>query len=150
MMVRVLRLVEWLRDSRGTAAVEFGFIAPVAVVLLIGVVDLGLVANTMMQLRAAARAGAQYAVENPTDTDGIEQAVLNSGALPSGGVTVTPAVTCECKNGTAITCGSPCADGNPQRVLVSVAVTRNFVPLIPFTGFGVEAPVSGSATFRVQ
>jgi Flp pilus assembly protein TadG len=140
----------WRRSEAGNIAVEFGFVAPVAAVILIGTIDLGLTANDVMKLRTAARAGAQYALSQPTDTDGIAQTVLNSTSLPSDKLTVASDVTCECSNGSAVACDVPCDDGKQHRRFVSVEVTQTFVPLIPFTGFGLSIPVSGSATFRMQ
>lgn len=136
--------------SRGNVAIEFGFLAPVAAVLMIGTIDLGLTAFNVTKLRAAARAGVQYALENPSDTAGITQVVLDATALPSEELTVTPSIACECAGGSAVTCGAPCPPDETQHILVSVEVTQTFVPLIPFTGFGLEVPVSGWATLRAQ
>lgn len=54
----------WVRQlgNRGTAALEFGLLAPVLIVVLAGVVDLGNAMLTRIRLESAIAAGATYAL----------------------------------------------------------------------------------------
>ncbi|WP_271572773.1 TadE/TadG family type IV pilus assembly protein [Bradyrhizobium sp. CCBAU 11386] len=94
----------FLRDRRGTAAIEFILIAMVLFTLLLAVAGFGNVAQRQIAIQTAVRAGGEYARFFPTDTSGIQTAVTN--ALPSGwSLSGTPAVTCSC-NGAATSCSA--------------------------------------------
>jgi Flp pilus assembly pilin Flp len=51
-----------LRNDRGQTAVEFALIAPVIIVLLLGIIQVGLAFHNYITLTDAARAGARQAV----------------------------------------------------------------------------------------
>ena len=56
----------------GAAAVEFAIIVPVIGVLLAGTIDLAQFANSGLVLDGALRAGAAYALKDPTNQTGIK------------------------------------------------------------------------------
>lgn len=98
------------RSNRGTAAVEFALISPVMVLLLAGIVDYGLGVHYLNQLQDAVRAGAEYALRNPADTDGITSTITGSTTL-TGIVVTTPTSSCKCIDGTSVSCTGTCASG---------------------------------------
>ena len=57
---------EFQHDERGTSAVEFALIAPVLLLLLIGIIDLGRAVNAYVTVSNAAREGTHYLVLHPT------------------------------------------------------------------------------------
>ena len=65
----------WLGDARGVAAIEFAFVAPFLLVLLIAVSELGLPIRTELLAQEAVAAGAQYAIQ------GFNSAVITSARL---------------------------------------------------------------------
>ncbi len=69
-------LAALVAEPRGSAAVELALTAPFLVLLCMGIIDFGNVAYTLMQVNAAAHAGAMYAFANPTSctTSGITSA----------------------------------------------------------------------------
>jgi Flp pilus assembly protein TadG len=94
----------FLRDQRGTAAIEFMLIAMVLFTLLLAVAGFGDVTQRQVAIQTAVRAGGEYARFFPTDSAGIQTAVTN--ALPSGWtLSGVPTVTCSCA-GAATTCGA--------------------------------------------
>jgi Flp pilus assembly protein TadG len=164
-MKRVAKLATALRSvrqsGRGIAAAEFALIAPVMILLLFGLYDIGNAIQDRMQLQQALRAGGQFALSFPDQTTGtlsttgfpsIQSTVM--AALPSNlasNVTVTalpPA--CYCWNSTDTTVGTstPCADGCPQgdtkRSFVTLTATNNTTPLF------FQAVAGNSASYVVQ
>jgi Flp pilus assembly protein TadG len=85
------------RSQRGQAMVEFAIVAPILLLILMGIMQLGVVYNNWVTLTDAARAGARKAAVcrtgcTPDATTATVTAVKNSAAnlnLASLGVTVT-------------------------------------------------------------
>jgi Flp pilus assembly protein TadG len=105
---------KFVRDRRGTAALEFMLIALALFTLLLAVAGFGDITQRQIALQEAVRAGGEYARSFPTDQTGIQNAVTQ--ALPSGWtLSGTPAVTCSCSGAptlcsgiaTGTTCNSP-------------------------------------------
>ena len=72
-----------LRSERGQTAVEFALVAPLLIVLLLGVIQVGLAFNHYVTLTDAARAGARKAVVarfSSMSTADIEQAVRDAAS----------------------------------------------------------------------
>jgi len=79
----------FLRDVRGTAAVEFVLWFPVIAMPLVGVIDLGIFAVQRMQVEAAAQAGAATAWQM---CDEDEEHPVTDTNCASVGTTITSAV----------------------------------------------------------
>ncbi len=96
-------LLAALRARRGVAAAEFALIAVPMVMLLIATYNIGIVVYERTLLAQAVRAGAQYALSFPTQTDSAVSAV--KAALPTGLQSTAQAtvVACHC------TAGGTCA-----------------------------------------
>ncbi len=85
------------RAQRGQAMVEFAIVAPILLLILMGIMQLGVVYNNWVTLTDAARAGARKAAVcrtgcTPDATTATVTAVKNSAAdlnMASLGVTVT-------------------------------------------------------------
>lgn len=105
-----------LKSSSGIAAVEFAFIVPIFLILLMGAIDIGQMLLAYYRLDQAVAAGAQYAVLNaanvnstsgPTLASNIATIVSNANGSSSANDTVVvnngPSVT--------ITNGSPQSGG---------------------------------------
>lgn len=146
---RAIGASRFAADERGASAVEFAFAAPVLLLLLSGVIDLGLALNQSSSLSNAARAGAQYGIRFPSDKDGITQVVSKTLNQDPATLTVASEVNCECSDGMAITCGEICI-GTTNRSYISVNVTMPYSSPLP-TGL-ILGPISitGSAVFRAN
>ena len=123
------------RSSRarrsGNAAVEFALIAPVAMLMLVGVTDYGMAVYDRMQLSSAVRAGIQYAMHHSANPATIEQVVMSALTIDHAAVTVTAAQVCECPGGAAAECDEACPDG-PRRTFIridAIAAARRAVRL---------------------
>src|ERR1700739_5001404 len=74
-----------LRSQRGQSMAEFAIVAPVLLLVLMGIMQLGVVYNTWVTLTDAARAGARKAAVcrsgcTPDATTAVTNAVKNSAA----------------------------------------------------------------------
>lgn len=123
----------WL-NIRGIAAAEFAVIAPVMIMLLLGVYDFGNTIQQQLALQTAVYAGAMYGLQNPSNPTGVENAV--TAALPSGWTLSSgPTVTCSCA-GTAATCSSLPTSCTPGLLTVTATLPFHtigsmFASLIP-------------------
>lgn len=76
--------------ERGQAMIEFAFIMPLLVLLLMGVFDLGRAVYALNVVSSAAREGARYGIFKPLDVVGIQnQAIANTPALDPTLIVVT-------------------------------------------------------------
>jgi Flp pilus assembly protein TadG len=64
-----MRVPAFQRRQRGSAVVEMAIIAPVAFLLLIGVIEFSLVFFTTLTMQYAVREGARYAITGRTETN---------------------------------------------------------------------------------
>lgn len=138
-----IRLRRLLCDRRGGPAMEFAIIAPILVVCLTFVFDLGSALQQRIRLAEAVRAGGLYAVSYPTDTTNAVNATKISAAVTAAvpdwtDLTVsTPAMTCQCWNRTTfvfttVDCPSTssCAAGSELRRYITISASRPFSPVL--------------------
>lgn len=68
-----MRALHAVRGDRGQTAVEFALVAPVIIVLLLGIVQIGIAFHNYITLTDAARAGARQAVVDRFSGESIAQ-----------------------------------------------------------------------------
>jgi Flp pilus assembly protein TadG len=138
---------------RGGPLIEFALIAPLLVLFLVAVGDLGFAAYDMLQVQAAAEAGAQYAALNAWNAAAIATAV--SSATGIGGITATPAPSqlCGCPDGGSLTqtsCGNTCPSGSPAGLYASVSAQLQYRPVLPYPGLPSPLRLTGQAYRRLR
>ncbi|HLY02485.1 MAG TPA: TadE family protein [Candidatus Cybelea sp.] len=129
--------------------IEFALLAPVLILLVVGVIEVGRFTYFGILAAHAAEAGAKYGAENlytAQDQTGMKNAVLNDGQNLAWNVAATH--TCS-QNGSVATClsGTP---GPNMVYYVNVTVTATFHPLLYYPGVPTALPVTAYATMRVQ
>ncbi len=139
----------WLGDARGVAAIEFAFVAPFLVVLLIAVSELGLAIRTELLAQEAVAAGAQYAIQG-FNSAGITSAVQSASPAMSVAASPAPAEFYACPSTSGLsrtTQGATCADGQTARHFVDVwaSVAR---PTVLGSSFGLPATMTAHAVAR--
>ncbi len=134
------------RTERGAAAVEFALIIPFILAALLGIANYGLAVYDKMELVGAARAGAQQAILDRTDTTAIKNAVVNSSNLGLTTANVTTTESCLCSDGTGITCGATCGDGDPNHYYMTITASYAHTLLL----LGTTINLSGSVKVRTQ
>ena len=149
--------------SGGSSAVEFAFIAPIAIAMLIGVVDFGAGFYLQMEAQQAAQAGAQYAVVNgfipnapatdPRSPNAVANVVINATLFKTVTANPLPNSTCGCASASGIvttTCTGTCSDGTAPGVYLNVSATGTYTTLLPYPFISNSFPLNGTATVRLQ
>lgn len=148
----MIRLLKRARENEsGLAMVEFAIVAPVMILLLVGLVEFGRFAYFSIIVGNAARAGAQYGAQNlvvANDAAGMENAALADGQNISG-LTAVATHLCQCADGTASSClGSDCP-GSHRIAYVQVTATGTFSSLFRYPGLPATFNVSNTVEMRV-
>lgn len=131
------RIRTFFKEHSGSSAVEFAVGAPVLLIGLVIVTDVGLAVRDRMNLDQSVRAGAEFAMNNVDDEQKIENMVKSAGEGGYGvtpgdvnsGDTVTADATkiCAC-NGAAQSCTLAvlCSDGNPPSIYWQIAASKSY------------------------
>jgi len=122
------------KPKRGQSAVEFAIILPLLMLILFGVLDLGRVFFAAITIANAARAGARYAAQHPTDTNGTK-AVAQAEAQGQG-------ITIYGPTAVSVTCPQGCGSNQPIQVTVTYSVTL-------MMGFVLPSPVTLSNSVQM-
>ena len=144
------------RADGGAAAVEFALIAPLLLLMILGVTELGKIVYYRSVLESAARAGIQKAFTSTlTSSSGrttaqtnmetaADLAITNSGI--GGTVTSTAVVTCECSDFSVITCVTGTCVTGSVRYIATVTMTRTYTPLFNMTnlpfGYNIDLNIT--------
>lgn len=146
----------FVRDEGGTAALEFALIAPVVLLLFVGMANLGLRFLEEGRLTQVTRETAQAALYT-ADVAVLQQtmtaAIAELGAPISGGAysgTVRRICLCpgsaDVVNCTPLQARTCTATGKPWEIVIDVAAQMDYRPLLP--GLGSAERIS--KTLRVQ
>ncbi len=145
--------------ATGAAAAEFAIIVPVMGALLSGTMDLAQMANQSLTLDAAVRAGAGYAMADPTNKTAITNYIKGYATFlgtvtvsfcgPGSGCsapsdTFAPPQYCTCDNGTSIACDNSkatCAPGTPKHFYITIQATETLSSLVlPLSALAPNCP----------
>lgn len=144
------------REERGTSLVEFALVAPVLIMLLVGMIEIGRFAYFAILAANAARAGVAYGAQNlqtAMDSAGIKNAAVADAQQLSNwtsGSGVVVKQLCSVNGGTP----GPCVTGASGPAAgtvyyVSVQVNGTFKSLMNYPGLPPQLPVTGNAIMRV-
>ena len=146
--MKLLNLLRVWRSERGSAAIELVMVAPVLMIMIIGLVDFGRNLYGAASLENAARTGIQYAQIYPGDGAGLVTTVRSAGGVAADADVAWEAY-CVCPNGTRINCSLLCGADKPLW-LISVAVSQPYQTIIPYPSLILPATINGSAVLRVR
>ncbi len=122
------------RGTSGAAMSELVVIAPLLLLVLLGLVEAGRAGNLALTVAGAARAGVQYGAQNHTtaaDKAGMQTAATNDANLT--GVSAVASSYCQCEDLTASVCGAAGAcSTNHQNLYVRVVVTGTETSLVNY------------------
>jgi Flp pilus assembly protein TadG len=145
----------WWR--RGVAGLEFALCAPLLLLMLAALSDLGLALRSKLLLASGVANAASYAILTQGTASATSLASIVKSASTLSGVQVPPppAPACFCPNGSpvslkAATCGSTCANGAQAGTYVSISATYTYVPLMPGYAFVANTTLSESAWVQVK
>ncbi len=153
MIGRTTRILLGQRLSRGTAAIEFAIGAPILILLLVGLVEIGFAVYQSMQVQNAVEAGVMYATQNGWDSAGIVAAVDN--ATGASGMTASPVPTqfCGCPQAggiASIDCSVTCADGTAPGQYVQVNATLTRISIFPNSGLTLPVNLTATSIVRLR
>ena len=156
-----------LQSKSGNAAVEFVIVAPLLVLLLGGIVELGLAIRANFALQEALLSGANQASHKGWNATAIQTAITSSSPLVSA-ATVTVTRSCGCPVGTTLstvscdtdplnpgTCPSSCSTtictsdqlAARQYATITASIPRQSVFK---TNFGLPARISATMQTRLR
>jgi Flp pilus assembly protein TadG len=122
------------KRTSGQALVEFALLAPLLILIVMGIIEFGRLWMTMITLSGAAREGARVAVVTAPDVGAVEAAanrVLNAAGMGSATVTIT----------------GPDPDSNNE-VTVRVEYTYNVITGSIIPGLGDTIQLARSAVMH--
>jgi Flp pilus assembly protein TadG len=143
------------RRCDGVAAVEFALIAPLLLVLLTGVGEVGIAAHQRLQVEAAAEVGALYAARHGDgDLTAIGTAVVNGTGTSGITATPVPAKFCGCPTASDVVsqgtnCTTVCPDTKPPGHYVTVSAAITHQTLLPYLNLAIGT-LTASSTIRVK
>ena len=142
-----------VQSERGVALVEFALVAPLLMLLLLGMIDLGKAFNYWIDNTHMANYGARLAVVNFQPPGGqtlqqYVQATADTGELRNGGTASVPG-----SNGSGVSIcitypGTGSAVGQPVRV--TVAATYHWLPLLGGKIGIAHTTIRGTAEMRLE
>jgi Flp pilus assembly protein TadG len=144
-----MRSTRSLDDERGTALVEFAFVLPILLLLVIGMLHFGKAFNYWINETHLANEAARFAVvnKNPGGTTSTLQQYIQAQAdtpeLRNGGTDAVPdpiKVCIEFPQGQVV--GAP--------VTVTVSTDYHWLPFLSRELDATQLTVSGSATMRLE
>lgn len=129
---------------------EFALVAPLLILLLLGIVEFGMVFGHYNEVRHSAREGARYAaVSNPdyngdstVDNTDVLEVTCDAIGLPGGTISVALSLTTD-DNG----------NGSPDRLdygTITVEATTSSLTGLPLISTFIPSTLSNDATFRLE
>ena len=143
-------------DTSGVAAIEFGIIVPILVMMTVATVDIGMGFYRKIQVEDAAQAGAEWAIRNGFDSTGISNAVTNavtSLTTPAISASPAPAQFCGCASGSSIStasCGSTCPGGVQAGTYTTVSAQMTYNTILPYGFFPSTYNFVSQSTARLR
>ena len=132
-------------DIGGNIAIEFALVAPVFILMIVGLADYGLATRERAVLDAAARAGLQALLFNSANIGGAEAAAT---AMAPAAV-VTTSIVCTCDSGVGVSCSGTCPTGLPRRS-GRVDVSHDHTLLLNWPGFPDPVVLTATAAGRLR
>ncbi len=139
-MIRRRRLNARNRGDRGQALVELALIAPILIIIMLGVIDYGRVYFAYVSVTNGARIGADYAATDPAaaaDTAGIKAAARADTTDLLDQSPTNPEVT-------VVT-----ANDSQGRLYADVTMTYTFTTLFPWPGLPTSIDIERTVRSRV-
>jgi len=140
----------------GAVLVEFALAAPILVTLVLGIADFGMLAANTAALEGVTRVGAEYARNvckgdmSSSCISSIKSTMTSTGNFsPPITFPSDPSASCECDDGSSITCGTTCAVGKtPNCTLVTVTASQTYTPILPWPG--IPTSLTASTELRIE
>ncbi len=116
---------QWVRqfaEDSGTAAVEFGLLAPVLAIMVLGISQVSAILVGSSDMETASRAAIQYVLNGGSDMSVANAAGMQAWDNKPANGTLTSSEYCTC-DGVTSPCTQACPDGSAPYEYVSVVTT---------------------------
>lgn len=143
----------------GAIAVEFGFVFPLVLVMLLGIVEASAAISANLSVQGAARTGAHFGlVKPPIQGDMAPIIGATRAALPAEWVsanaanpaTIAASIACECELTGPVACGVPCGAGEQSLSYLKVDVSKVYTPLVALRYFSPSFVFKNSSQVRLK
>lgn len=143
-------LRRFLNEKSGTAAVELAAVSPLLCLVLLGIVDGWSHANHAINMRAAAKAGANYVMQGGNSETFIKDVAMSAWITPPADAAVTVEQVCFC--GTAASqCDTLCSStGKPPSGYFRIVASGTWIPPVPVRLVLEGSKTEQSETIRVR
>ena len=141
----------WLRDQRGTMAIETALIAPLLATMALGVFEVSRIVSREQQLQSAANEASEIilAAAGGTGIDSGDLAEILKTSLNLGDDQLTIAPRYRCGTSSSLSSTVPgCANGQQLYTYARISVTDTYSPM--WTHFGVGSPIDYNIVRMVQ
>jgi len=128
--------------------VEFALIAPVLMLMILGLVDAGRAIGANSRLGQGVTAGLRYALSDSYAVDAIATSAMSGSRYADGEATVNVTRFCECPDGSSIACSGTCTAGF-KRIFVQVDMTRTEATIFSYPIIGDQFTVSRTGSLQV-
>lgn len=144
-------------DEVGVAILELALIAPLLILLAIGIIEIGLYTRVAIEMGNASRAGVQFGAQS-TSTSTNATAIVAAAIADANEVStpmITTATYCTCGNtrGTQVNACIPapkCALGDHIEYFVSVTASKQFTPLIAIVGLPSSMTIAHTTSQEIS
>ena len=144
-------LARLVGDDEGVAAIEFGVVASVLIILMVMATDLGLAMQHRSQMEGAVRAGLQKALDSTATLTVVEDYTLSSTDLPTDPeAEATAEQQCGCPDGTEVDCSTGTCGASPMRKYVELTLAQDHSWLFGFPGLPNPTTLTVTHTIRVE
>lgn len=142
-----------IRTDRGASAVEFALIAPILLLLLIGIINFGLLFGQSLAISNAARQAARYAVVQGNSCDSVKSQAVSAASplvsITAANVDVSRPGLGSCSGATTEACKS-----SSTTLTDNVTVTLTYTAQVPVASFvpglGSTKTLRGKGVFRCE
>jgi Flp pilus assembly protein TadG len=117
------RMARFGRDAQGTSAIEFAFIAPMLVIVVLALSDVSALSYGSSNMQSAVRSGIHYAMAGGTDAATAQTIANNAWSKKPGDGVVTSARVCKCAGAVVGDCDALCADTSRPEMYITVTAT---------------------------
>ncbi len=119
-------IARFLKRQEGAAAVEFALVAPLLILSVLSMADIGLAVHSLFRIDQSLRNGAEAAIRDPGRAR-VLSVLGEVGATEAGPVAEWSVDRrCECPGAGEVSCREPvtCAGGRPTSIVYDIGGTR--------------------------
>jgi Flp pilus assembly pilin Flp len=128
-MTLLTRIRRFLANDKGASAIEFGFIAPILVAVVLAILDGGLLIHRTYEMRSAISSGSQYLLRGGSSEAVAKAVVLAAWGSEADTPTADVASSCRCGDAVAM-CSALCPDETAPKRYFNIDAKAHFAGFV--------------------